>query len=453
MLDHVEVAQRRYEEIRADSKRGQDVPFWPDLGKARQISLWLEKDVCPVVEELVENPAFRAQVSWPIRQLQAGSRTAERALVDEMDAGLVECARQLVKIARHPKVLPGLLKLEPAHDSAVRKGCGKPVPFGLGAMEFIEGRPWRDLVRVSDYYQPASNLNLIHPEKSFNAADKPVQLAEFTPFVNPGLRTLGDFVSRMLFLRIDHWESLLMRFRDCVRKVLRDSNMERDSQWETFEKMCVDLHRNYEHLKDGSLMGKAAKIRNSLIALLQVYAEYRPLAPLEWLGIPSALPRNGQAIRYQVETRKELSIAEQVAAALVDVAPLYGDELDPQVMIEAKCETHRLVLVNGVGRREVYWGNTLLTADWVANKGPWELLVALVDRAKSKQGADGTIMQDTVPGSLKDFRSRLKKLLPPDFNERIKPAGRGTYRLHLDPGEICSFRFWEDERLEEVNPQ
>jgi hypothetical protein len=455
MLDHLDVAQRRYETMRtattppADFKKGQNIPFWPDLGKETQISLWLQNDVCPIVEELVENPVFREHASWPIRHLQAGSRTAERALVDEIGAGLVECARQLAKIARQPKVLTELRKLELALVPTAFTGSGSPMPLGLQAMEFIMRRPWRDLVSIFDYWQPGSNLNLIHPEKSFGASGKPVTLAEFIPFFNPGLRTLGDFVTRMLFLRIEYWENLLIRFWDCLLTVLRNSKMERDAQWTAFEEMCDHLRRNKAQLKECTLMGKAANFRNSFIALLQVYAEYRPLAPLEWLGIPSELPRNGQAIRHRIEARKEFGVAEQIAAALIDVEPIYREEMDPQLMIMEKVESHSLVLVSGVGRRDVYWQKELLAVDWEAQNGPWQLLSTLADRANSKQGTDETYLRDSMRGSLKDFRSRLKKVLPPDLNKRIRPAGRQTYRLDLDPTQVCVLHFTEVDRLEE----
>jgi len=311
-------------------------------------------------------------------------------------------------------------------------------------MDIIGKRPWRDLVNVHDFYQIIGSLNL--DRKSFFRSDgKQGHPAQFTPFVNPDLRTLGDIISHAFFLRIEHWQYLLERFHHCLLTIVRDYNLERDSPLMPFGNTWAKLRRNYAELRRACIIGKEAMVRNSCIALFQAYAEYRPLEEFTWLGLPSALPRNGQAIRYRIESRNEYSVAEKIAAALVNIQPLYREEIDPESAIMEKCRTKSLVLVSGPGRREVYWKNELLDVDWEANDGPWALFSALVERVKSRQGVDGTY----VRGSLKDFRSRLKKLLPAELSQWIRPAGHGTYRFELDAGQVSELRISEVDRLEE----
>ena len=51
---------------------------------------------------------------------------------------------------------------------------------------------------------------------------------------------------------------------------------------------------------------------------------------------------------------------------------------------------------------------------------------------------------------MKDRRHRLIRFLPASLNEKIQPAGRGTYKLALRPEEICLLQYAEEERLAEL---
>ena len=76
------------------------------------------------------------------------------------------------------------------------------------------------------------------------------------------------------------------------------------------------------------------------------------------------------------------------------------------------------------------------------------------ERAKTRKAVDrfnlsGASSEDAI----KHRRSRLKKLIPSDLNEQIESAGRRTYRLSLDPGEIALLRSEAEERLVDFVPK
>jgi len=130
-------------------------------------------------------------------------------------------------------------------------------------------------------------------------------------------------------------------------------------------------------------------------------------------------------------------------------APASGPE-GGDSSLEAKCRSQPLVLVMGRGRREVYWQGQRLDVDWSIHQAPWDLLATLAERACSLQGADTFDLEGGRRSRLKDRRHRLIRFLPASLNEKIHPAGRGTYKLALRPEEICLLQYAEAERLAEL---
>jgi hypothetical protein len=151
-----------------------------------------------------------------------------------------------------------------------------------------------------------------------------------------------------------------------------------------------------------------------------------------------------------VERQHAVGIGAQVVAALLDVGPLYRQGVDLEAVIEAKSRSHPLVVIMGRGRRAVYWCGQLVEVDWCAHPALWDFLALLAEGAKSGQGTDSFDLAGAAPRSLKDRRSRLKGLLPASLNEKICPAGRGTYTLCLGADEVCMLHYQEEERLGEV---
>jgi len=456
MLDRLEIALAHYEEIR--SSPGNRVAA---TTRGRELSVWLDQDVGPVVEELSQRPDFRVQARWPIERLQRGSASVERALVETVADGLVECAAALAALAGLPAVRADLLQREAAKErlsqgnrrrsAAPASGPeGKPAPQGLATMALIARRPWRDLVVLEDYFGPVSDLNLVDRPGYLGPDNSQVQIAEFLPFCNPQLGSLGDFVSRTLLIRIEHWQSLLQRFRVRCQTALQSSPQQDTAGWATLAGSWQRLQESTKRLRQVCLASATAQLRKACMALLQVHACYRPGGTLDWLGLAPDLISSSNVIRHLLEHGHDGSVAEQVAGALLDVRPLYRHGANPDSLLEAKCRSQPLVLVMGRGRREVYWQGQRLDVDWSIHQAPWDLLATLAERACSLQGADTFDLEGSRRSRLKDRRHRLIQFLPASLNEKIQPAGRGTYKLALRPQEICLLQYAEEERLAEL---
>jgi hypothetical protein len=252
---------------------------------------------------------------------------------------------------------------------------------------------------------------------------------------------------------VEYWQRILQRFTVRCQNAWKTTGHDSEDPWHALRHVRSSLLDNSERLKAACSAGIEARIRDSCIALLQVYAAYRTQANLTWLGLPPEFTQTSNDIPRRVAERNDVSVTERIAAALIDVTDMYRHEIEPEAVIGEQCQDHALVLVMGPGLRRAYWQGTLIDQDWTNQTMPWDLLCTLAEHAKTERGVDAMVSQEgDRGGSLKDRRHRLKNLLPADLNERIQPAGRGTYRLALAAHEICVLQYEDNERLVEATP-
>lgn len=453
MVDRLEVALRRYERIRP-------TPDQPLAGlKAEELSDWLDRDVCPVIQELLRRPDFQEHGRWPIERLRPGAPGRERLLIDAIDAGLVESARALATFAGQIDS-----RAAPTENDPDGRAVAAPSPPGRRAtqgdegprrrgpdpIELIASRPWRDLVAPADYFGPVADLNLIDRAAYLGPDSGRVQIADFVPSFNPRLRPLGDFVTRTLLIRIDYWQSFLRRsWIHCQSLRLRDPAAS-DGEWDRIGDVRRRLSEHVADLEHRCLADESAKLRESCIALVQIYAAFRPRQPFPWLGHDGPPARTAIVFRDRVERRGDATVPDQVAAALAEVAGIYRSEIDPESLIRQKIQAHSLVLVEAPGRREAYWRGERIEVDWGKQAAPWRFLYRLAEAVAHSLGADRFDFPERADFSVKDARFRLKALLPRELMEKIVPAGRGTHKLDLPPAAVYLLRFEEYDRLEEA---
>jgi hypothetical protein len=426
--------------------------------KAEELSDWLDRDVCPVVQEVLSRPDFQELVVWPVRRLQPGGSSRERALIEAVDAGLVQSARLLATFAGRHAGRGGPLKSElSGGPTSVHPSLGTGLSAatndalkagGLLTIEFIAERPWRDLVAVIDYFGPVADLNLVDREAYLGPKSQNVQVGAFLPVTNPALRPLGDFVTRTLLIRIDYWQSILQRFWvRCASDHLRNP-ADHEDLWKRIGDAREKLWHDIEDLRHSCSADESAKLRESCIALVQLYAAYRPKERFPWLGLEGSWSRMALTFRHRLERQNDGSVPNQVASAMAEIATLYRSELDAEELIRQKSGMHALVLVEGPGRREAYWHAALIKADWARQAVPWRFLCQLAEHLlKAGRGVDACDFPEKMDFSVKDARYRLKPLIPKDLMDLIIPAGRGTQKLDISPDEVCALRFDEGDRL------
>ena len=401
---------------------------------------------------------FQSLARWPIDRLTRENMCEERALVEATDRSLIDCAAAHRQFAIQPEHLQRLLRLGTSaellqeddprgQDSVATTEQGHPVPLGLAAVEFIATRPWRDLVEKYDYFHVVMELNL--KDDPAKAAGKRVQLGIFTPYVNPRLQSLGDFVSRAMLIRVEHWMDVLHKFRMRCHNTLTLNHVEGGPLWEVAGKATSTLQQNYESLKALCCDGRQARLRQSCIVLVQIYAGFKPKADLTWLGLPAEYASATQAIPYYARHRRDDSTAEQAALALIEISDMFQKRADPETILAEAKERYQLVLVSGLGVQQLYWKGQLSDTKWDVCPALWEFLWALCEKAKVGQGVDTCSWGiEEATASLKDRKYRLKGLLPEELHQRIVASGAGTYKLGLAPKEICLLVYSEKEVLQ-----
>ncbi len=269
------------------------------------------------------------------------------------------------------------------------------------------------------------------------------------PFCNPRLRPLGDFISRGMLIRVEHWMDLLHKFRVRCHNSLNLNHVQGGPLWEVAGEATATLQQNYESLKALCCDGRQARLRQSCIVLVQIYAGYKPKADLTWLGLPAEYASATHAIPYFVRNRRDDGTAEQAALALIEISDMFQKRADPETILAEAKARYQLVLVSGLGVQQLYWKGQLSDTKWDACPALWEFLWALGDKAKVGQGVDALSWGiEDVAVSLKDRKFRLKKMLPEELHKRIVASGVGTYKLALAPKEICLLVYDEKKVLQ-----
>lgn len=466
MIDRLANALRRYERIRPEPRE--------KLGllKAEELADWIERDVGPLVVELSGRPMFQTLSRWPLEHLMPGAVSAERRLVESVELRLTATAQALAAFAKRKAIARALVpnasaateRVEarslaresatvgkPDVDSGVEAevdapwtAVNEPRPLsGEPLMEFIARKPWRDLASSLDFFGPAADINLKDREAYLGTDTAHVQIGMLWPFCNPRLRPLGDFVSRMLLLRVEHWQQDLRGFLSHCQRSIPAKVRGQDQTWSAAETEYAQLDAEARQLRHLLLGGSEAKLREAAIALVQVHAAFHPQSDFSWLGEASSYVDFAAPYRDAIEHRQNFALAEQVAASLTECAAVYRSKQDPEEVLCQALAHFPLVVVEAPGRREAYWKGAAMGDRWGRRNTCWRFLMALAEAAKSKRGADAF----DFDGSAKDTRNRIKEIIPEELDLLIQPAGEGSYALHLAPERICILRIEAEDQL------
>ena len=456
MLDELELAIRRYEQIapNAGNKMTQS--------QADQLSDWLSGQVGGITASLLTKPGFRQRARWPIERLTGEINCPEREAVLAVDRSLERCARELCSIAQTDVISTELLHIGPyqneveegdasALDSVPEGSSLPPTPLGFRGVEFVAGRPWRDLASAWDYFRPTSQYNLSEPDD--------LQHAVFLPAVHRLLRAPGDFITRCMEIRIKIWRNLLHRFFIRCHTARQNANVDLGKRWSHLNDIRSQLDDRINELHHLSRPKREFQVRDSCIALLQIHAGFHRDTDLSWLGPVSEMVKGVFDIPDRITRYKQWDVPERAVAALRDVADIVRHQR-PEDLIEEMKGTKRLVLIEEqrqgfLDRVPIESGD--LDVNWHGRDSLlWELLWTLADRARARRSVDCDCLSNpksreaqSPPSAqaVKDRRSNLKKLIIPDLNELIVDAGPGTYRLQLDPDDVCLLGWFEEERL------
>ena len=265
-------------------------------------------------------------------------------------------------------------------------------------------------------------------------------------------------------IRVNHWRDMLHRFFIRCHTARQRTSVDLGSQWTELESIRSELGTRIDELRQLSLLGQEARVRDSCIALLQVQAGFHQNTDLSWLGEVARMTTGSADIPHRVTRRQEWDVPERAAAAMIDIAEIVRRQ-PPDELIEEMKATKRLVLIEEQ-RQGFFDGMAIEMNDqgalWHGRDDlMWELLWTLADRARVRRSVDcdclsnrkaQEVQEPPSVQAVKDRRYGLKKLIVPELNQLIVDAGRGTYRLKLDPEDICLLGWFSTERLDVLSP-
>jgi len=454
MLDHLQMALRRYKRIAPDP--GKDM----SMSQAEQIADWLKRDVSRVTSALLDRPGFRRRVRWPIERLTGEIECEERETLLAVDALLVQYAKAIAALARSDDIYSELLRQVPRRteneaDRGSLDGSNEEELPGLLAVDFVASRPWLDLSSSRDYFYPTSQLNLVESDG--------MQWAHFLPYSNRLLKAPGDFVTRCTDIRIEHWLDTLHRFFIRCDTAQKTADVDLGPSSAELDSIRVELYKQINKLRSLPF-GAEAGIRDSCISLLQIHAGFHQDTDLSWLGPTAAMVSGVAGYPHQVSRQFQWDIPEKAAAALIDIADIVRRQ-PPEEIIEEMKANRRLVLIEEQ-RQGFFDGRPIEANEPIAiwhgrHELMWELLWTLADRTLIRRSVDCYCLTNrkaqeaNEPPStqaVKDRRSGLKKLIVSELNDLIVDAGRGTYRLNLEPDDVCLLGWFNEDTLNVLPP-
>jgi hypothetical protein len=419
------------------------------LGSSERLALWLGEEVCPLAEELFQRADFRRLARWPIDNLAADAPTEARRLVDAIDRELVQSGRRLAELSSQ---LPGA-NVTPTETACPPSVSHRPADSQAASeadyssiAEFVARRPWHDLVAIRDYFGPVSDLNLVDRSAWLGPDSALVQIGEFSPYSHPHWRLPGDHVSRATMTRVDYWLRHLRRFVIRFEEQHNRGTPQANELAAELRAAVASVYPLRDQLEVVCVNSDDSATRRSAITLVQAYAAFRPANPLTWLG-PAASARSlASEMRYRLEKRNEHDIAAVTAAALQQLSVLYRQDVDPDDRIAEQVQVVDLVIIAGVGRREVYWKAKLIESDWFKQDRAWRLFANLAERAKQGLGVDDWV---ELKISKKDAKADLGKILPADLMSKIT-RNQDVFKLDIPADQIYIGHFEQRDLLTEI---
>lgn len=324
----------------------------------------------------------------------------------------------------------------PAESWLASEWVSVGAPASFAAVKTIASRPWLDLAAPEEYFHPCRQL--------YTTLSEP-RLELFDQFASPKLPLLGDYVTRSMFMRIDFWRAQLERlYLPCVVALSSWGDINLIEEALTVRTALEDGLRE---LRTACLAEPAFRSRECGIALVQVYNAYAALPNLEWLDVPADMIETERVFTRLLLRQDVCSAAalERIVGSLMDAAEIYRTADDGREKLAQSITENRLVLVESP--RRAFFGAELILVDWDRKPMLWELLWELASRAQAGLSVDRELLSNKKSQrAIRDRRSDLGALLPPELNERIISAGRYTYRLNLPPTEIALFMHEDQAR-------
>jgi len=388
----------------------------PDFGRSNEPVQWLEREVCPVVVELLSHRGFETAACWSLRHLDRGSPQPERQCVERVDATLVEWAAALSEASAKLPERTGSWDW-----SAVAREAG-----------IMAGRPWFDLVAGSEYFHPDRGLHL--------RIDCPEHSAAFQ--AQGDLRIpLGDYVQRSLSARVRHWSECLAR-RTAALSLGWIADRNRASRLVAAQLAATHAARELQ-----SACADPRGLREAATTLIQIYVAYAPVPQIDWWPSDGSSRKTDAALVRSVIRRRGSTgleydplVYRHIACAL-ETAYCWSDQPDqPDDLIDWLRDRTRLVLVDRLPRA-VYWeGVPVAKAAWDQAEKPWNLLWTLAGQPEAVVGLHQLMAPDGE--AIRSRRHRLGQLLTnaPGLDSLIDSVRGQGYRLQLEPAAIGRLR-------------
>lgn len=385
-----------------------------------EVKAWLH-DFVLEIDDLCRLPSFQEYAKWPLTHLVKGCRTPERQLVKKIERGFIRLGsklhRRFIKTRSDNNLSAFIL---PADTS-----------------KYIAERFWIDLVNPDDYFKP---------RVTFNRTQKPLfdkkVIETLSVLSNPFLRSIGDYVTRTMKVRIELITELLKgelrAARDSVGFLPRRWL---DVVWNYQAMMEEEIEINCDKLNTMCFTGDEHALRNACIAVTQTYVEFHPKPRTDWLQLPGKQStRRGGILTERLIHKPDFGTLDELCDAVNRVADHFAGTSKRQTEYEKKIATVPLVL-----RQDpplAFWTGTKIDVNWKSKRLLWKFLWELTVAAQKGRAiseldiyGDDDDIGSTAFSRLKHRLSNLLHGLTLK-DKLVSGTEPNTYRLDLSPSDI-----------------
>ena len=298
-MDKLANTIRLYQRIMPDAQKPMDSVT------LRKLRVWLSDDVATLAEGFAQRPSFRERAVWPVRALRAGSDSAERRVIDALEAAFVDSARAYAKLLKNKRMLTQLKASFPPRlgvigESVEVSGSGptRILSRQTGSIdEFaIEASQLQDLcdrrrgsvalVNVEDYFEPRQEL-------CSSEDGRRIQVGTHIVSMTPELHPVGNFILQSAIRRLEIHLQLLTSVRSKIAQALRilgPPYRDDDVAQAAWDRLQVQVKVFRQTFQSGQEVG----LRNACIILTQVYAAFHSAPNLDWLRCRSGSARKAK---------------------------------------------------------------------------------------------------------------------------------------------------------------
>ncbi|MFN3150482.1 hypothetical protein [Bremerella sp.] len=422
--------------------------FNAERGNPRLVG-WLGNIVAPLVEKWLEDSRFRQMATFSLSRLTRPNDSQEYAAFLAVHLGIKNLTSSIQRLIELPEVQPVLLA-KFGYQQWARRCFGnapkKWITSTLNRLTSLSQLAATSLVSENDYFSPTAGLY---------ADEQPrLQLRNLRTNSTFRLNLPGDMIFWCLQVRLEYFCDELHRLQNALKSLPSDS--ETSLLIQDIAARDLELRRAERAFAETVQFSDERQKCESASTLLQAYTSTRKHDMRDWLGLNSTRQHSHHSFYFEIHGEGGIAVTDHVLVALEQAQGILEIPKSREELMDEHIATHRIVMTDGGstfyfdGELIIDHGITIETGEPIGiaqleffrklieatqTGGVVSNLDLTAFRSQRNDSKPDFTLGNATPKAIRDRRRQLKKLIPAELNDRIKPES-GGYRLTLRRDQV-----------------